>query len=79
MSIDNTFLVTNNNNGTITKIDLKSGFHQIRVKEEDIEKTAFRTRYGSFEYTVLPMGLCNAPGTFMRLVALPAGSGDDTR
>ena len=51
-----------------TKIDLGSGFHQIRIADDDIEKTAFRTRYGSFEYTVLPMGLCNAPGTFMQLM-----------
>ncbi len=51
-----------------TKIDLRSGFHQIAIQPEDREKTAFRTRYGSFEYTVLPMGLCNAPGTFMQLM-----------
>ena len=51
-----------------TKIDLRTGFHQIRIRDEDIPKTAFRTRFGSFEYKVLPMGLCNAPGTFMQLM-----------
>ena len=51
-----------------TKIDLRTGFHQIRIADDDVEKTAFRTRYGSFEYLVLPMGLCNAPGTFMQLM-----------
>ena len=51
-----------------TSIDLRDGFYQIALPPGDREKTAFRTRFGSFEYTVLPMGLCNAPGTFMQLM-----------
>jgi hypothetical protein len=51
-----------------SKIDLRSGYHQLQIKEDDVPKTTFKMRFGNYKFTILPFGLTNTSGVFMSLM-----------